>query len=105
MMLLRGVVLGLAIAAQGTSLRAQATASARDTSQAPGAHYQASGLHRFLLGSEYRSVWTTPIRVPILDLDRFGGGLTIVSKGGGQQTKSLLLRAEDGREFFFGSVD
>jgi hypothetical protein len=105
MMLLRGVVLGLAIAAQGTSLRAQATASARDTSQAPGAHYQASGLHRFLLGREYRSVWTTPIRVPILDLDRFGGGLTIVSKGGGQQTKSLLLRAEDGREFFFRSVD
>jgi hypothetical protein len=41
----------------------------------------------------------------VLDLRTFAGGLTPVSKGGGQQTKSLLLRAPDGREFFFRSVD
>jgi hypothetical protein len=43
--------------------------------------------------------------VAVLDLRTFAGGLTPVSKGGGQQTKSLLFRAPDGREFFFRSVD
>jgi hypothetical protein len=62
-------------------------------------------LHRLLLGREYRSLWTTPVSVPFLDLDRFAGGLRPVSKGGGQQTKSLLLVGQDGREFFFRSVD
>jgi surface antigen Omp85-like protein len=76
-----------------------------DTLAAPGAHYRASGLHRFLLGKEYRSLWATPISVAVLDLRTFAGGLRPVSKGGGQQTKSLRLVAPDGREFFFRSVD
>lgn len=73
--------------------------------QASGPRYQASGLHRLLFGREYRSLWSTPISVPLLDLRTFAGGLTPVSKGGGQQTRSLLLSAADGREFFFRSVD
>lgn len=73
--------------------------------QAAGPRYQASGLHRLLFGREYRSLWSTPISVPLLDLRTFAGGLTPVSKGGGQQTRSLLLSAADGREFFFRSVD
>jgi hypothetical protein len=73
--------------------------------QAAGPRYQASGLHRFLFGPEYRSLWSTPVSVPVLDLRTFGGGLKAVSKGGGLQTKSLLLTARDGREFFFRSVD
>ncbi len=73
--------------------------------QAPGPRYQASGLHQLLFGREYRSLWTTPVSVPVLDLRTFAGGLKPVSKGGGQQTKSLLLKAPDGREFFFRSVD
>src|SRR4051812_24886267 len=77
----------------------------RDTLQAAGLRYRSSGLHSFLLGREYRSLWTTPISVPVLDLRTFAGGLRPISKGGGQQTKSLLLAAPDGREFFFRSVD
>ena len=73
--------------------------------QASGPRYQASGLHRLLFGREYRSLWSIPISVPLLDLRTFAGGLTPVSKGGGQQTRSLLLSAADGREFFFRSVD
>jgi hypothetical protein len=76
-----------------------------DTLQAPGAQYRASGLHSLLLGREYRSLWATPITVPVLDLSTFAGGLRPISKGGGQQTKSLLLAAPDGHEFFFRSVD
>ena len=76
-----------------------------DTLQAPGPRYRAGGLHSLLLGREYRSLWTTPISVTVLDLRTFAGGLRPVSKGGGQQTKSLLLAALDGREFFFRSMD
>jgi hypothetical protein len=81
------------------------SSSPRDTVQPPGLQYQAGGLHRFLLGTEYRSLWTTPISVPVLDIRTFAGGLRPVSKGGGKQTKSLLLEARDGRQFFFRSVD
>src|SRR5689334_611236 len=72
---------------------------------AAGPEYRASALHRFLHGTEYRSLWYTPVTVEVLDLDRFAGGLRPISKGGGFQTKSLLLAAPDGREFFFRSVD
>jgi hypothetical protein len=72
---------------------------------APGPQYRASGLHRLLLGREYRELWVTPVSVPVLDLATFAGGLEPVSRGGGQQTKSLRLKASDGREFFFRSVD
>ncbi len=70
-----------------------------------GPQYEAGWLHRVLLGSRYREIWTTPIRVAVLDLDRFAGGLTPVRRGGGQQTTSLRFRAADGREFTFRSVD
>jgi len=90
----------------GTGLRAQERGTrGADTVQAPGPHYRAGGLHRLLLGKEYRSLWTTPVSVPVLDLRSFAGGLRPVSKGGGKQTRSLLLVALDGRQFFFRAVD
>jgi hypothetical protein len=70
-----------------------------------GPHYRASGLRASLLGRDYRDLWTTPIRVPVLDLRRYEGGLTPVERGSGLQTRSLRFRAADGREFNFRSVD
>src|SRR3954469_1055799 len=81
------------------------SSSTRDTLVAAGSHYRASGLHELMLGREYRSLWTTAISVPVLDLSNFAGGLRPISKGGGFQTKSLLLAGADGREFFFRSID
>ncbi len=81
------------------------TAAREQVVKAAGPRYQASGLHRLLFGREYRSLWSTPTSVPVLDLRTFAGGLKPISKGGGLQTKSLLLTATDGREFFFRSVD
>ena len=71
----------------------------------PGAAYDASGLHSFFFGRHYRDLWTTPIRVPVLDLDRFAGGLTPLKRGGGQQTKSLRFTGRDGRQYQFRSID
>jgi hypothetical protein len=102
------LIFGIAAAGRaGATLAAQQPDSTprAQVLQAPGSQYQAGGLHRALLGGEYRSLWTTPVSAPVLDLRTFAGGLEPVSKGGGQQTKSLLLRAPDGREFFFRSID
>jgi len=42
---------------------------------AAGARYEAGGFSRFFLGNTYRDLWTTPIRVPVLDLHTYAGGL------------------------------
>jgi hypothetical protein len=70
-----------------------------------GARYQAGKAHRFLLGTGYRELWTTPIQVEALDLARFSGGLTARKKGGGLETTSLRLEGRDGRKWKFRSVD
>ncbi len=70
-----------------------------------GEHYAVSGFRRFFFGKEYRSLWTTRLRVEQLDVGMEGGGLTPVSAGGGFQTKSLWLRGADGYMYGFRSVD
>ena len=72
---------------------------------AAGPQYGAGWFHRLFFGSHYRSLWTTPIQVPVLDLATFAGGLTPSKRGGGEQTKSLRLKGADGHEYQFRSVD
>lgn len=70
-----------------------------------GAEYEAGWLHALLLGREYREEWTTPVRVPVLDLSTFAGGVEPVRRGGGVQTMSLRFEGADGREYNFRSVN
>jgi hypothetical protein len=70
-----------------------------------GEQYAAGPLHRALLGEHYRDLWTTPVQVPLLDLESYAGGLTPEELGGGLQTRSLKLKSADGREFAFRPVD
>ncbi len=76
-----------------------------DTTIVAGAHYAKGGLYRFYFGSDYRKLWTAPIRVELLDLGTFAGGLTPTTAGGGFQTKSLRFRGADGLQYGFRSVD
>jgi hypothetical protein len=71
----------------------------------PGEQYKAGSLHRWFFGSGYREVWTTPVRVPVLNLDTFAGGLTPIRRGGGLQTNSLRFQSGDGRVLVFRTVD
>ena len=82
----------------------QAPPTARRT-VAAGPEYGAGWLHRLLLGSHYRDLWTTPITVDELDLARFAGGLTPQRCGGQRQTKSLRFSGADGQVYAFRSVD
>jgi len=84
---------------------AQAYAPAESVTVVPGPQFKAGGLHRLFFGTRYRETWTTPIRVPVLRLDRFGGGLTPTQKGGGAQTKSLRFTGAGGREYQFRSLE
>lgn len=70
-----------------------------------GARYKAGALKRWLLGSTYRDVWTTPVRVPVVNLRTFAGGLRPLKESGGNQTKSLRLVTPDGNEYVFRMVD
>lgn len=60
-------------------------------------------LERIFFGSNYRKEWETPVKMPVLDLQNMD--LQIVEMGGGQQTTSLELADESGREWALRSVD
>ncbi|MEA2765650.1 MAG: hypothetical protein QOK07_2054 [Gemmatimonadaceae bacterium] len=70
----------------------------------PGEIYRAGHFHQALLGKNYRDEWTTPIKVPVLNLRTFHGGLKPDKKGGGAQTVSLRFDAADGSQYVFRSV-
>ncbi|PKQ64337.1 hypothetical protein BZG02_05840 [Labilibaculum filiforme] len=58
-----------------------------------------------LLGQNYRKDWATPISVPVFDIATEKGGLKIIKRGGGQQTRSLRLKAKDGKQYVLRSVE
>ncbi len=70
-----------------------------------GARYSAGGIHRFLFGTRYRSLWTGSVRVSVLDLRTFAGGLRPVERAAGTQVRSLRLLGADGREYQLRPVD
>jgi len=57
------------------------------------------------MGAGYRDLWTTAIRVNVLDLDTYGGGLTPARLGGGMTTRTLHVNGGDGRRYVLRSVD
>ena len=100
-------VLAATLVAHAAAAHAQtAPARAPDTVVVtPGARYRSGGLHVLLFGKHYRDLWTTPIRVEVLDLERFAGGLRPTKRGGGMQTRSLRFEGADGRGYQFRSID
>jgi hypothetical protein len=95
----------LLLVISGVCFPRAAIAQADSTTVVAGAHYRAEGLKRYFLGNDYRDLWSTPVRVEVLDLRRFAGGLRVTERGGGRQTQSLRLAGADGREYVFRSVD
>jgi hypothetical protein len=72
---------------------------------AAGSQYDAGALQRFFVGENWRPLWLTPIRVPVLDMGRFAGGLTPERQGGGNQSITLHMSDPTGRTWLFRSVD
>lgn len=63
------------------------------------------GMKKFILGQNYRPEWSTPVNMKVFNLQKEKGGMTILSMGGGKQTKSLRLRDKSGKEWVLRAVD
>lgn len=70
-----------------------------------GEKYQADKLKRVFFGNNYREEWITPVEVPVFDFNKVKGGLEIVKKGGGGQTKSLRLENRSGQQWVLRSLE
>ncbi|MEX0891833.1 MAG: hypothetical protein WEB88_06640 [Gemmatimonadota bacterium] len=87
-----------------TTLPATAQKQDRPTAVAvAGPQYEARALQRLLLGGNWRVLWTTPVRVPVLDLGTYAGGLEPFEEGG-RQSRTLHFRTPDERRYIFRSV-
>lgn len=60
--------------------------------------------HRFMFGEHYRKIWATPVKMKVFRVTEEHGGLTVIKRGGGQQTKSLRLQDEDGKQWVLRTV-
>ncbi len=65
----------------------------------------ASGLQRFILGTNYRKEWSAKVKMKVFDISKEKGGMTILSLGGGKQTTSLRLKDKDGKEWTLRTID
>jgi len=70
-----------------------------------GQEYKSSKWYEWLWGEDYRPEWTTPVTIPVLNMDSAFGGLTPIKEGGGRQTKSLRLKDSAGRQFVLRTVN
>ncbi|WP_299581805.1 BamA/TamA family outer membrane protein [Mucilaginibacter sp.] len=60
--------------------------------------------HRFLLGENYRKLWSTKVTLKVFHITREKGGLKILQPGGGMQTKSLRLQDSNGQEWVLRTI-
>ncbi len=71
----------------------------------PNPRYRAGWLTRALVGDHNRDLWTAPITLALLDLDRYAGGLAPLCRPSTLETATLLLQGVDGRRYRFRSAD
>ncbi len=83
----------------------EAPAAAGEVRVAASDRYVAGRVHRWVLGGGYRDLWKVPIRLPLLDLAKEGGGLEPVGRFGGLQTAVLGFEGADGGSYTFRGTD
>jgi hypothetical protein len=65
---------------------------------------EAGAIKEFFLGKAHRDIWTASVTVPVLDVGSVHGGLKPIQRGGGQQTVSVRLEDQDGRQYVLRSL-
>jgi hypothetical protein len=71
----------------------------------PAPYYKAGGFKKWLLGSNYRDEWTTPLKARTFNIQKEKGGLVPVKRGGGFQSKSLRLEDSKGNQYVLRSIE
>jgi len=74
-------------------------------SAAPGDRYRAGSFKKALLGENYRKLWAQPVKARVFDIGNEKGGITPVKRGGGMQTLSVRLEADDKKQYNLRSLD
>ncbi|PKP33582.1 MAG: hypothetical protein CVT99_01160 [Bacteroidetes bacterium HGW-Bacteroidetes-16] len=67
--------------------------------------YEKGKFHRFRMGDNYRDIWNAQVELPVFDIGSYKGGLTIIKRGGGQQTRSIRLEDKNGKQYVLRSVN
>ncbi|MBK8501152.1 MAG: BamA/TamA family outer membrane protein [Saprospiraceae bacterium] len=67
--------------------------------------YNRGSFYTFLRGENYRNIWQTKVEFPVFDMGIEKGGLSIIKRGGGQQSRSLRLEDKNGRQYVLRSVN
>ena len=99
-------LLTLAVPARGLSQAATQQAGPDTAVQVvPGPGYRSFGKQAWLFGLGYRHLWADTIAVPLLDLERVGGGLTPACSPASLLTGDLLFSSGDGPTMLFRSMD
>ena len=68
---------------------------------AAGSEYASSGKKEKTFGKQYRKSWTTPVKLPYLDLTREKGGLSVVSS----TDSALILQDKNDNEYTFRLIN
>ncbi|WP_215225714.1 BamA/TamA family outer membrane protein [Echinicola shivajiensis] len=67
--------------------------------------YKASKQQEKWYGTNYRKVWGEEVEFRVFDITKEKGGMKIVKRGGGMQTKSLRLEDSTGNQYVLRSVE
>lgn len=67
--------------------------------------YNKSDLYLYLMGDNYRNLWSTDVNLEVFDMGSVNGGLSIIKRGGGQQTKSIRMKDANGKQWVLRSVN
>ena len=70
----------------------------------PNKNLNISGFRNFFLGNDWRKLWTSPVKVEILNLNNFDGGLFPLKELTEDDSKSLLFRSKRGNLWKFSSL-
>jgi len=89
----------------GTAIDIKDSAGIKSVTLAAGPQFAASRGKQFWWGKHWRDEWTTPVSFPVFDLDTTVGGLTVLKRGGGHETKTLRLQGKDGKEYVLRTMD
>ncbi|NOR87665.1 MAG: BamA/TamA family outer membrane protein, partial [Bacteroidales bacterium] len=67
--------------------------------------YSKGKMTRLRMGENYRNVWNATVELPVFDIGSEKGGLNIIKRGGGQQTKSIRMEDSSGKQYVLRSVN
>ncbi|TDI46459.1 MAG: hypothetical protein E2P02_05040 [Acidobacteria bacterium] len=83
----------------------RSTSQSQTQTVVAGEQYEHAPGGTMMLGADYRDLWTTPIEVEVLSLQTAGGGLSPVTRVGGNETLGLAMKGQDGLSYTFRAVD